>query len=404
MSTLTNVRFSCVAVSRKNQSNIFAGVAQSGLPENVPLTFTLSSKIVDSILSQEHIEKQRFGDVFQSTTLSKWNQFFVEQLETVMIATFKVGDQTGMIALFWDKSHPVNIEDNDIETILRNISILLNVTTSRIYILSKYQNEVRKIQRERDHVKEETESWFEQVLHQITNPLNALIANADTMLAKFEKWNSTKREMFEYWIPEDKDWIQYRLQEIVSHSLLVHQIADDCAWDMIYEHDQKQERVSFTRMQNIAGLLIETVRHYQPMATAKGIRTIGVDTPSFSVLDGRLKINQKIFQEAMGNIIHNAVKYSYSNTEIWIRGSLRAHEAIISISNIGIQLPPEDVDRIFESKYRSAEAKNYHAPGMGIGLAVALEKIELHGGDIRVSPSTMEGLGWRTVFEVVLPV
>lgn len=89
------------------------------------------------------------------------------------------------------------------------------------------------------------------------------------------------------------------------------------------------------------------------------------------------KITQVLY-----NIISNALKYSPEGGTVTYR--LRdAWELLeISVSDQGMGIPKENVDKIFERFYRVDKARSRQMGGTGLGLAIAKEMIEAHGGSI----------------------
>ena len=73
--------------------------------------------------------------------------------------------------------------------------------------------------------------------------------------------------------------------------------------------------------------------------------------------------------------------------------------AIISFTNHGKTIPQQKLNSIFEKFFRLDEARRTNTGGAGLGLAIAKEIVELHGGKISASSSDE-----KTVFQVELPV
>ena len=103
-------------------------------------------------------------------------------------------------------------------------------------------------------------------------------------------------------------------------------------------------------------------------------------------------------QRVFDNLLRNAVIYSYENSEIEIAAESRIEEIIITFSNCGNTIPPEKLDRIFEQFYRLDAARGTSG-GAGLGLAIARQIAELHGGKI-----TARSEREKIEFEVTLPV
>lgn len=98
------------------------------------------------------------------------------------------------------------------------------------------------------------------------------------------------------------------------------------------------------------------------------------------------------------NILRNAVSYCYPNTKIRIQAEMTEEGNRIVFSNRGKQIPKEQSGTIFEKFYRLDEARHSTTGGAGLGLAIAKEIVELHGGTIWAESDDKE-----TRFIVTLP-
>ena len=98
------------------------------------------------------------------------------------------------------------------------------------------------------------------------------------------------------------------------------------------------------------------------------------------------------------NILRNAVSYCYPNTKIRFQAEMTEEGNRIVVSNRGKQIPKEQLGTIFEKFYRLDEARHSTTGGAGLGLAIAKEIVELHGGTIRAESDEEE-----TRFIVMLP-
>lgn len=98
------------------------------------------------------------------------------------------------------------------------------------------------------------------------------------------------------------------------------------------------------------------------------------------------------------NILRNAVSYCYPNTKIRIQAETTEEGNRIVFSNKGKQIPKEQLGTIFEKFYRLDEARHSTTGGAGLGLAIAKEIVELHGGTIQAESDEEE-----TRFIVTLP-
>ncbi|MDO8964844.1 MAG: HAMP domain-containing sensor histidine kinase [Coriobacteriia bacterium] len=105
--------------------------------------------------------------------------------------------------------------------------------------------------------------------------------------------------------------------------------------------------------------------------------------------------------QAFGNLLSNAARYTPEGGRITVRLDIDQKTALVSVTDTGIGVAPENRDRVFTRFWRSDEARERSRGGFGIGLAVVREIIEQHGGSVGFR-SNEPGLG--TTFEVRLPV
>lgn len=99
------------------------------------------------------------------------------------------------------------------------------------------------------------------------------------------------------------------------------------------------------------------------------------------------------------NLIKNAVNYSKENTDIDISILNKENQATVKITNKGKQIPKEKLDKIFEKFYRLDSSRTSKTGGSGLGLVIAKEIVELHGGRIYAESDMKE-----TTFSVILPI
>lgn len=98
------------------------------------------------------------------------------------------------------------------------------------------------------------------------------------------------------------------------------------------------------------------------------------------------------------NVLRNAVSYSIPGGEVGITARRQGGLVEVVISNEGLEIPEGELARIFEKFYRLDAARSTRTGGAGLGLAIAKEIVELHGGTIRA-----ESTGKHTSFVISLP-
>ena len=105
-------------------------------------------------------------------------------------------------------------------------------------------------------------------------------------------------------------------------------------------------------------------------------------------------------QDALRNLVENAVTYSPPGSTITLAASAEADRAILTVADEGPGIPEDDLTRIFERFYRVDKARSRESGGTGLGLSIVKHLVELLGG--RVWAANRPGGG--AVFSISLPV
>jgi signal transduction histidine kinase/ActR/RegA family two-component response regulator len=105
--------------------------------------------------------------------------------------------------------------------------------------------------------------------------------------------------------------------------------------------------------------------------------------------------------QVIANLLNNAAKYTQAGGEIRLSVRQEGHEAVISVRDSGMGIPPEMLTRIFEMFMQLDRAPRSSQDGLGIGLTLARGLVQMHGGDIEAHS---DGVGRGSEFVVRLPV
>ena len=99
------------------------------------------------------------------------------------------------------------------------------------------------------------------------------------------------------------------------------------------------------------------------------------------------------------NVLRNAVSYSIPGGQVFIQAQKADGQAQVTIRNEGLEIPEGELANIFRKFYRLDAARSSRTGGAGLGLAIAKEIVERHGGGIRA-----ESNGRLTSFTITLPL
>lgn len=112
--------------------------------------------------------------------------------------------------------------------------------------------------------------------------------------------------------------------------------------------------------------------------------------------------HEGLLQQAFLNIMDNAIKYSFKETEIRVTSYKAGGRLAITVSNQGIRIKDEDRDKIFNRGYRARKAEALTPDGSGLGLWLVKRIIESHGGGIECKED-VESDSFRTNFSLIFP-
>lgn len=104
-----------------------------------------------------------------------------------------------------------------------------------------------------------------------------------------------------------------------------------------------------------------------------------------------LEVDQALLQQALHNLVENAVKYTPDGGKIWVRLKPRPNSLLFIVEDTGIGISPVDKPRLFEKFYRSSNRVANQERGSGLGLAIVKSIVERHGGYIGVESRLGEG-------------
>lgn len=106
--------------------------------------------------------------------------------------------------------------------------------------------------------------------------------------------------------------------------------------------------------------------------------------------------NNDLLYSSLKNVVENGCKYSYNHLAS-VELSFADDDVIVKVHNRGAVIPAEEIEHIFHTFYRTADASQ--AKGFGLGLALARRIISIHKGTISVQSDAVNG----TVFTIILP-
>lgn len=191
--------------------------------------------------------------------------------------------------------------------------------------------------------------------------------------------------------PKQNEYFRFIGQECRRLSALIENVLDFSR----IEQGRKQYEFEPT---DIVALTRESVRLMEPYAAEHGVQLeckSAIRNPQ-----SEIEMDGKAIQQALVNLIDNAIKHSPKDTVVDISLTHHASRITLSVSDHGPGIPREEHDKIFERFYRRGSELRRETQGVGIGLSIVKHIVEAHGGCVRVESE----LGKGSRFVIELPV
>lgn len=218
------------------------------------------------------------------------------------------------------------------------------------------------------------------VSHEIKTPVTAIKAAVEMLLDmdSFERAQSGQQFM----------------EVIARQADRLHAIVEDLLSLARIEQDEEHQTIVLERcsMTDVLHAAVETCR------VQANHKQIAIESSCPAGL--RISINRLLIEQAVVNLIDNAIKYSNENTTVKLTCHREGQEVLLQVADQGYGISQEHLPRIFERFYRTDKARSRSMGGTGLGLAIVKHIAQAHGG--RISVDSTVGVG--SVFRIHLPV
>lgn len=221
------------------------------------------------------------------------------------------------------------------------------------------------------------------VSHEIKTPISAIKAAVET-LADPRGLPDADRERFTGIIARQADRLDNIIEDLLSLTRLEQADEDDRGLDL-----------EPYPLRPVVTAAIETC---SANAAAKSI-SLETDLEPLTA-----RIIPNLLEQALVNLIDNAVKYSPEHTVVTIRTRTQGKHAVISVTDQGRGIEPEHLPRIFERFYRTDRARSRQLGGTGLGLSIVKHVAESHGGRAGVQSQIGAGSTFSLYLQAAEPV
>jgi len=266
---------------------------------------------------------------------------------------------------------------------LHNLLMLASETAFTLLVISYGSFRIiRSILRERRLIRERN-IFLNSVTHELKTPLASILLNLQT-LEKRELPPSSRNEL----IHEGIEGVR-RLEEQINNLLLGGELLRNKTGQGIT--DPSKQRCD----------PLKVIKHYlqQNKSFFKKSHAVVTFAHGKSLA---IAIHPDLFEKIVSNLVGNAIRYSGERPEVVIdmnEDSTHPRFALLSVSDNGPGIPPEELETIFKPLYR-LEGKSAPVRGSGMGLYIVREIAESVGGDVR----SFSGERGGSRFAVRLPI
>ncbi len=112
----------------------------------------------------------------------------------------------------------------------------------------------------------------------------------------------------------------------------------------------------------------------------------------------KIKVNSHLLEQAIVNLIQNALKYGRTEKGVEVRGGVENEEPFVCVQDWGRGIPSEHHERLFERFYRVDKSRNRDSGGTGLGLAIVKHIAQAHGGRVAVRSFPNKGSSFYIFF------
>ena len=213
------------------------------------------------------------------------------------------------------------------------------------------------------HLEQVRRDFVDNVSHELRTPFTLVSGFAETLLDGDMCPNPEARHFLEI---------------IHKHSARVSAIIDDLLLLADIERAEDGARISFD--DSLLAPVIAAAR----LSCGRTAEARGVALHEACEAGLTCRMNALLIEQAVTNLVDNAIKYSNRDTPVTVRGRRRGGDVVVEVIDTGVGIAPEHQQRIFERFYRVDAARSRDSGGTGLGLAIVKHIAQVHGGEVTV--------------------
>lgn len=221
-------------------------------------------------------------------------------------------------------------------------------------VADKFNSMLTRIQRSYNQLSQ----FSSDIAHELRNPINNLMGVTESALYKDKS------------IEEYKKTLEDNHEELISMTKLIDNL-------FFLAHADHGELKIDKKFFNAKESILKIYDFYQAAADENNI-----------ILhcegEGNVLADPTLFKRIISNLLSNALKYSQSPGAVTIKVEQNIKDTKISVTDNGIGIASEHINKLFDRFYRVDPARSAHSGGLGLGLSIVKSIIDLHQGKIAI--------------------
>ncbi|MDR3602379.1 MAG: DUF3365 domain-containing protein [Desulfosporosinus sp.] len=287
-------------------------------------------------------------------------------------------------------NYEISVLQNSLHSMANNLKILYETMESQVddrtkelrkanNALHTHQESLRQINEELTKASGAKSEFIALMSHELQTPLTSIIAYSEILIQQGSD------------VPETSDYL-FDIYQSAHH--LLDLITDLLDFSKL-EKDKVNLHPTFFEFSEITAILVNILT---PPIQNKNLQ-FSINIPSDLPM---IEADKNKIKQALMNLLSNAIKFTPSGGSIYIQVlyDKDKEEIQVSISDTGLGIEANNLNQVFEKFFQVDSGTNREFGGLGLGLAVAKQMIELHRGTIWVDSV----LGKGSTFNFTLPI
>jgi PAS domain S-box-containing protein len=220
--------------------------------------------------------------------------------------------------------------------------------------------------------------FFRAVVHELKTPLTPIVASSETMM----------------------DLIEDKMFKKLAENVFKGAIRLNTRVDELLDMSRGELGIlKLDRQPMDPGLLIRDVADYIKAQTTNNKQNLLVDVPDSLP---HINADESRLRQVLLNLLDNAMKFTPQGGQIYLRAKCDMKNLIVEVQDTGRGIDESEQARLFKP-YNRIEEDRQHFSGLGLGLALSKQLIELHGGQLKVCSQKGQGSTFTFVLSINAP-